>query len=75
MATELPKAIIFDMDDTILSDDKSAENCWRQVCHEMFHRIQSHAVGAVGSPDGLTDTIQDLRRWYWADPRESGRAV
>ena len=68
MATELPKAIIFDMDDTILSDDKSAESCWRKVCHEMFYRIRDDAVGVGRSPDGLTDIIQELRRWYWADP-------
>ena len=67
MTTDLPKAIIFDMDDTILSDDEAAEKCWRQVCNEMVHRIQ------VGTPDELTDTIQELRRWYWADPERIRR--
>ena len=32
MTTDRPKAIIFDMDDTILSDDEAAEKCWRQTC-------------------------------------------
>ena len=67
MTTDLPKAIIFDMDDTILSDDEAAEKCWRQVCNEMFHRIQ------VGTPEELAMTIQELRRWYWADPERIRR--
>ena len=67
MTTARPKAIIFDMDDTILSDDEAAEKCWRQVCNEMFHRIQ------IGTPDELTAVIQELRRWYWADPERIRR--
>ena len=62
MPTRLPPAIIFDMDDTILSDDKAAEKCWRQVCNDMWHRIQS------GNPEEFLADIREIRRWYWADP-------
>ena len=62
MTTDLPPAIIFDMDDTILSDDKAAEKCWRQVCADMWDRIQS------GTPEQFLADITEIRRWYWADP-------
>ena len=67
MNANLPRAIIFDMDDTILSDDRAAEKCWRQVCHEMFDRIR------VGTPEGFLTDITEIRRWYWADPERIRR--
>ena len=67
MPTGLPTAIIFDMDDTILSDDKAAERCFRQVCHEMFRRFQPVA------PEDLLADITEVRRWYWADPERIQR--
>ena len=63
----LPKAIIFDMDDTILSDDEAAEKCWRQTCNEMARRIP------VDDPEELTAVIQEFRRWYWSDPERIRR--
>ena len=62
MTEQLPPAIIFDMDDTILSDDEAAEKCWRRVCHDMSQRIP------VEDPEELTGVLQEIRRWYWADP-------
>ena len=62
MIADLPPAIIFDMDDTILSDDKAAEKCFRQVCNGFAHRI------AVCSPEELLADIREIRRWFWADP-------
>ena len=67
MITDLPPAIIFDLDDTILSDDKAAERCFRQVCDEMFHRFQPV------SPEELLADITEIRRWYWADPERIRR--
>ena len=62
MTVELPPAIIFDLDDTIISDDKAAERCFRQVCHEMSQRF------APVTPEALLADITAVRRWYWADP-------
>ena len=64
MAANLPQAIIFDMDDTILSDDQAAEKCWRQVCNDFAPRLDGPAAG-------LLSAIRDIRRWYWADPERS----
>ena len=63
MPNDLPPAIIFDMDDTILSDDKAAERCWRQVCREQAHRFRNHCA-----PDDLLAELRTIRRWFWADP-------
>ena len=62
MTEQLPPAIIFDMDDTILSDDEAAERCWRQVFNDFAQRI------TVCSADEMVTVIRDIRRWYWADP-------
>ena len=61
MTTQRPKAIFFDMDDTILSDDVSAEMCWRQVCDNFAPRIEN------AGGDNLLDTIREVRRAYWSD--------
>ncbi|MDE2938501.1 MAG: HAD family hydrolase [Chloroflexota bacterium] len=67
MTEQLPPAIIFDMDDTILSDDRAAERCFRQVCQEMCHRFQPVM------PEDLLADITEVRRWYWADPERIRR--
>ena len=67
MGEQLPPAIIFDMDDTILSDDRAAERCFRQVCQEMRHRFQPVI------PEALLADITEVRRWYWADPERIRR--
>ena len=61
MTTDRPKAIIFDMDDTILSDDEAAEKCWRQTCDSFGSRIK----GATN--DVLLAMIMEIRRFYWTD--------
>jgi putative hydrolase of the HAD superfamily len=68
MTAVLPPAIIFDMDDTILSDDAAAEKCFRQVCQEMFRRFQPV------TPEELLADITEIRRWYWADPERIRRS-
>ena len=39
MPSELPSAIIFDLDDTILSDDAVSDSCWEQVCRKFAGSI------------------------------------
>ena len=65
MPTELPTAIIFDMDDTILSNDETADRCWRQVCYDLGHRLK------VGDAESLSSVILEIDRWYWADPERN----
>ena len=67
MNKDLPPAIIFDMDDTILSNDESAGKCWRQVCHDFDHRLQ------VGNSEWFPAAILDIDRRFWADPELNRR--
>ncbi len=55
-----PKAILFDMDDTILNSSGKAAECWQRVA-ERF----APACGI--SPDALYDALVQSSRWYWSD--------
>jgi putative hydrolase of the HAD superfamily len=58
----VPKAIIFDLDDTIISYDSVTEQVWEDVCRRF-------AVGIDGlTPESLFKAIGQAREWYWADP-------
>ena len=64
----LPKAILLDMDDTILASG-SADECWQAVCNG----FESHL--GKRKPQELLATIQEYRAWYWSDAERhrSGR--
>ena len=67
MTEHLPPAIIFDMDDTILSSDESAGKCWRQVSHDFSHRLE------IDDFENLSAGILEIDRWFWADPERNRR--
>ncbi len=55
------KALLVDLDDTLLDYSGGVEDCWRQ------------AAEAVGAPAGVDPTrlvlaIRKTRRWFWGDP-------
>lgn len=59
---ELPEAIIFDLDDTILDDSSQVEPCWQEACRE--------AAGVLNGiePIVLRAAIKREADWYWSDP-------
>lgn len=62
MTDHLPRAILFDLDDTILADAANGDRCWRAVCDRF-------AVEAPGLSSGsLFAAIDKFRVWYWSDP-------
>jgi putative hydrolase of the HAD superfamily len=67
MTERLPKAILLDMDDTILADTVNAPRCWRVVCD----RFTAEAPGLI--PDRLLAEIERARDWYWSDPERHRR--
>ena len=69
MLSRLPPAIIFDLDDTILSDDAVSDSCWEQVCRKFDGSIDKLNL----SSDGLLTEIRQVRRWFWDDPVRSRR--
>lgn len=60
--TSLPKAILFDLDDTILRFSASGEECWRAVCE----RYASRVAGVSG--DELFTVIHATAKAYWTRP-------
>ena len=58
---DLPKALLVDLDDTILDSDSNADEVWLEVCREFAGRL-----------DGLTAidihaAVMDSRDWLWGD--------
>jgi putative hydrolase of the HAD superfamily len=66
MPDSLPKAILLDLDDTILSYG-SPEECWRRVCEQFAGRLTGCTVKA------LFAAIDESRLWYWDDPERHRR--
>ena len=57
----LPKGILFDLDDTIIAFDAVANPTWRRICEEYASKY------ALFDPESLYNTINEVRKWYWAD--------
>jgi len=57
----LPKAMLIDLDDTILSAFGAAEDQWRRVLAEFADRLEPHAL------DDTYAAIQAYSRHLWAD--------
>lgn len=58
-----PQAVLFDLDDTILATDASAEAGWRETCERVALALPSV------SAEALHQEIQNQRAWYWSDSR------
>lgn len=56
-----PRAILFDLDDTIITDDAISEKAWRMVCQRYAPQ-----VGEI-SADVLYDNIRKVSKIYWSD--------
>ena len=67
MSKPRPRAILFDLDDTILEYDSSADRVWRSVVAEF-------AGGTAGLDiERFTAALNEYREWYWGDPERHRR--
>jgi putative hydrolase of the HAD superfamily len=68
---QLPKAILFDLDDTVISFDGISEKSWEKACISFVE--ENHTV--FDAP-ALLRKINFVRKWYWSDPQrhQTGRA-
>jgi putative hydrolase of the HAD superfamily len=58
----LPKAVLLDLDDTILDDTSAVDTCWKEAC-------AAHRVDFAGlDPAELYKAIKEKGQWYWGDP-------
>ena len=58
------KAVLLDLDDTLLDYSSGAEQCWAQAC--------AASAGALDQPTLLAELAQ-ARRWFWSDPERHRR--
>jgi putative hydrolase of the HAD superfamily len=56
-----PRAVLFDLDDTILSTDATADASWRETCE----RVQQALPGV--DAETLFQELLKQRAWYWSD--------
>lgn len=61
-----PRAILIDLDDTLIGDALHAESCWIPVC-------ERHAPALGVDPAVLMDALERTRSWYWSDPERHRR--
>jgi putative hydrolase of the HAD superfamily len=59
--TSLPRAILFDLDDTILSAFGKAPDQWRRVVTEFAEHLEPHP------PHEVIEAVQAYSRYLWAD--------
>ena len=64
---QLPRAILFDLDNTILDDEAVSIECWQQVC-----RSFAPFPGGLET-DSLLASIEEVRAWYWGDTERDQR--
>ena len=57
----LPRAVLLDLDDTILDDSGGVDGCWRDACHCHADRLAPLDVAAV------VETIRHMSKWFWSD--------
>lgn len=58
----LPRAVLLDLDDTILDDSGKVDACWREACQECAN--EAEAVDA----QTLRAAIDATAKWFWSDP-------
>ena len=64
-----PRALLLDLDDTILDDSRLVHQCWRDACVEHASRFAPLDTAVV------FEAIKTKSRWYWSDAERhrSGR--
>ena len=61
MTNQLPKAILFDMDDTILAYSHNTDHSWQMVCSRFASRIGNVKL------EILVNAIKANAASYWSD--------
>ena len=57
-----PKAILFDLDDTLISSSGERQEVWADTLEPVTHRLRGHAR------DAIVKAMEAEMRWFWADP-------
>lgn len=57
-----PRALLLDLDDTILDDSSLVHDSWREACAGHADRLAPLATARV------VDAIRNTSKWFWNDP-------
>lgn len=60
-----PRAVLLDLDDTIVAFSAGALPCWQGICERFAPRIPGLTAAA------LCDAVQESRAWFWSDPERA----
>src|SRR5262245_9238037 len=60
--SELPRAVLLDLHDTILDDTGGVISSWREAC--VVHCSEMKGLDS----EAVFDAIDRTREWYWSDP-------
>jgi len=63
----LPKALLLDLDDTLLDFDSGADGCWQAACQQYLSALPGVSV------EQFLTAIETHRQWYWGDPERHRR--
>jgi len=58
--SEVPRALFFDLDDTIIDDSSNVDSSWRTAVSDL---APAHSIDT----DALLRLIHEVRAWYWSD--------
>ncbi len=58
-----PRAILIDLDDTLIDDTSYADSCWTDACAVAESRLPGV------TPDRLRAAIDKQNSWFWSDPK------
>jgi putative hydrolase of the HAD superfamily len=64
-ALRTPKAILLDMDDTILASRQTSKECWANLCDKYAPQIDGL------TPQKLLAAIYENIYWFWTDPERN----
>ena len=62
MDSRLPKALLVDLDDTILAYDAVSDDVWSGICQRYVEKLPGWTAQA------LLQGVNSYRRWFWSDP-------
>jgi putative hydrolase of the HAD superfamily len=62
LSSMYPRALLLDLDDTILDDSSLVHACWRDACASHADRLAPFDETAV------VDAIRKTSKWFWDDP-------
>lgn len=68
MSIQLPQAVFFDLDNTILAYDKQSPWSWELAFGQFSSRLGGVDLQQFGA------AMDEIRPWYWGDPERDQRA-